>query len=118
MHVPQNACETPTTTFLGVSPPVRSGCYGGAANPLSHDWSWKRTAYSASHTNLQALRELDSSGESFLKGKMSGCDAQLVLGSPELAPLAEAAEWSDAASDTTTTTEYTPFSCHTEYFTV
>ncbi|KAF6265205.1 hypothetical protein COO60DRAFT_1623901 [Scenedesmus sp. NREL 46B-D3] len=50
---------------LGVSPPVRSGCWGGAANPWSHDRSWKLSAYSASSTNLQALRELDSEGESF-----------------------------------------------------
>ena len=43
-----------TTTYLGVSPPVRSG------NPLCRDRSWTRTAYSASHSNLEALRELDS----------------------------------------------------------
>jgi hypothetical protein len=41
--------------FYGVSPPVRSG----AANPCSHDPTWARRAYSASHTNLEALRELD-----------------------------------------------------------
>jgi hypothetical protein len=50
-------------TYLGVSPPVRSG----AANPWAHDRSWTRSAYNASHTNLQALRELDSTGESFLR---------------------------------------------------
>jgi hypothetical protein len=40
-------------TYLGVSPPVRCG----AANPWAHNGSWARSAYTASHSNLQALRE-------------------------------------------------------------
>lgn len=98
--------RTPTTTYLGVSPPVRSG----AANPWAHDRSWARSAYSASHTNLQALRELDSTGESFLKGgrhaagRLGGSAgsgnidaAALVLASPDLAHsvLADAADAQD-----------------------
>lgn len=121
--------ETPTTTYLGVSPPVRSG----AANPLSHDRSWTKSAYSASHSNLQALRELDSAGEPFLRARsLEG--SSLLLGSPEAAggPLAEAAsvEWRRAGSNASAAagagrsggavgergSEYTPFTCRTEYF--
>lgn len=73
---------------------MRGGFYGGAANPLAHDASWTSfAAYSASHTNLQALRELDARGASFLRSVPSG-DPALVLGSPDLQPLAE-----EAASD-------------------
>lgn len=61
--------------FWGVSPPVRSGwaggaAIGGAANPIAHDNTWARAAYSASHTNLQALREIESNGVSFLRGDL------------------------------------------------
>ncbi|GBF97549.1 hypothetical protein Rsub_10150 [Raphidocelis subcapitata] len=101
--------RTPTVTYLGMSPPVRSG----AANPWAHDRSWARTAYSASHTNLQALRELDSTGESFLRagrhgsGRLGGSGgagsvdaASLVLASPDPSarPLGEAADAEDAAA--------------------
>jgi hypothetical protein len=67
----------------------------GAANPLSHDHHWTKTAFSGSHSNLQALRELDSHGEPFLRARSAG--ASLVLGSPEaLATLSElaAVDWS------------------------
>lgn len=100
----------PAASYYGCSPPVRSG----AANPWSHDRSWKACAYSASSTNLQALRELDSEGESFLRGKDSGA-ARLVLGAPELPGLPAA---SDAGSDAATTAvnETAPFTCHTQYY--
>jgi hypothetical protein len=132
----QKTGETPTTTYLGVSPPVRSGCYGGAANPWSHDRSWKMSAWSASHTNLEALRELDSEGESFLCSK--SCPAvDLVLGAP--APLAADATPAGAedpptpspagvlpapavgkqpSSSGVSTKPFTPFACHTAYYQV
>ncbi|KAL6757003.1 hypothetical protein V8C86DRAFT_2634131 [Haematococcus lacustris] len=68
----QNTADgSPTTTFLGVSPPVRGGCCGGAANPLAKEAApWRL----ASHQNLQALRELDTDW-SFLS-------AHLLCGSP------------------------------------
>ena len=69
--------ESPPTTFLGVSPPVRSA---GAANPLVQDWNWRSNAYKSSHSNLQALREIDARGVSFLR--MSG-DSALLIESPE-----------------------------------
>lgn len=94
---------------------MRSGCYGGAANPWSHDRSWKLSAYSASSTNLQALRELDSEGEPFLRTK-GGAAARVVLGAAD-APLAEPADISDAGSDATPVNECEPFTqCHTVYF--
>lgn len=61
----QNSPPPYTSSFLGVSPPVRSGGGGGAANPLAHDHNWMGSAYNASYTNLQALKELDS-GLAFL----------------------------------------------------
>lgn len=67
---------TPPTTFFGVSPPVRSGWAGGAANPISHDTTWAKQAVGASRNNLQALRELESTGgTSFLQG-------DILIGSP------------------------------------
>ena len=71
-----SASGTPPTTFFGVSPPVRSGWAGGAANPISHDTTWAKQAVGASRTNLQALRELESTGgASFLQG-------DFLIGSP------------------------------------
>jgi hypothetical protein len=108
--------DGPTATYFGVSPPVRSGCWGGATNPWSHDRSWKLSAYSASSTNLQALRELDSEGESFLKAKDTSC-GKLVLAGNTDAPVVDPADCnSDAGSDSTAVNECTPFTCHTEYF--
>lgn len=83
----QNGATAPgapdaAVSIFGVSPPVRSGCYGGAANPIAHDHSWKRCAYNASHSNLQALREIDSAGAGFLRSVQGG-DPSLLLGSPE-----------------------------------
>ena len=40
-------------SFFGVSPPIRNGWAGGAANPLAHDKTWDKSAYNASHVNLQ-----------------------------------------------------------------
>lgn len=111
----QRPADAPSATYLGVSPPVRSGCWGGATNPWSHDRSWKLSAYSASSTNLQALRELDSAGESFLKAKDSSCGRLVLAGSTD-APVMDAADCSDAGSDTTAVNECAPFTCHTEYF--
>lgn len=126
---------SPATTFLGVSPPVRGGFFGGAANPLAHDASWKGTAYSASHTNLQALRQLDSTGPiSFLRSGPSG-DARLLLGSPlETAALAEEAEasWDEPIEmdspalvppsrmecNAQAAAAAAPFSCQAQYFAV
>eukprot|EP00775_Hariotina_reticulata_P006428 gene6428-6659_t len=110
----QKPSDGPIASYLGVSPPVRSGCCGGAANPWSHDRSWKMSAYSASSTNLQALRELDNEGESFLKAKDSA--ARLVLSATD-APVVDPAECSsDAGSETTAVNECTPFTCRTAYF--
>jgi len=61
----------PASSYLGMSPPVRSGYSGGAANPLAHDHNWMGSAYNASHTNLQALKELDPSGLHFLSSQLS-----------------------------------------------
>lgn len=73
------------------------------------------SAYSASSTNLQALRELDSEGESFLRTKDSAA-ARLVLGALDL-PVADPADCSDAGSDATAVNECEPFTqCHTVYF--
>lgn len=51
---------SPRTSFLGVSPPARSGFFGGATNPLGrssslgHDAAWKLAASAAtSHAHLQ-----------------------------------------------------------------
>lgn len=113
---PQKPADGPSASYLGVSPPVRSGCWGGATNPWSHDRSWKLSAYSASSTNLQALRELDSEGESFLKAKDSSCGRLVLAGSTDAPVVVDAADCSDAGSDTTAVNECAPFTCHTEYF--
>ncbi len=87
----------------------------GAANPWARDPAWARAAYNASHSNLQALRELDSTGESFLRAGGASAAAlvgPLVLASPDpsgpprvLASAAAAEEeegqLSDASSEST-----------------
>lgn len=88
----------------------------GAANPWSHDRSWKLSAYSASSTNLQALRELDSAGESFLRAKESSTGRLVLSGSTAPIVDASAADASDAGSDTTAVNATVPFTCHTAYF--
>lgn len=116
LEIMARPADGPTATYFGVSPPVRSGCWGGATNPWSHDRSWKLSAYSASSTNLQALRELDSEGESFLKAKDTST-GKLVLAGSTVAPVVDPADCnSDAGSDSTAVNECTPFTCHTEYF--
>lgn len=79
--------DSPRKTFLGVSPPTRSM---GVANPLVQDALWQRDPYRATHCNLQALREIDAHGISFLRADNRG-DWRLLIGSPESAFLAEAA---------------------------
>jgi hypothetical protein len=84
--------ESPPTTFLGISPPRRSA---GAANPLVQDWNWRSNAYKCSHSNLQALREIDARGVSFLR--MSG-DSALLIESPEQGGLVVGASDSSATT--------------------
>lgn len=111
----QNAtCGTPTTTFLGVSPPNREGCFGGAANPLAHDSSWQCSAYSVCHNHLEALRELDSRGNPFLRSASVG-DMRLILGSPEISSVPESIKWPREGQPGT---KGVPFTCTTRYFAV
>lgn len=106
---------SPRTTFLGVSPPVRGGLYGGAANPLSQDSHWRRCARKATASSLQALRERDLQGLSFLR---SGCvgESKLLLASQE---------YDDCGADSTDENDTTfagtesprqPFSCNARYY--
>ncbi|GLC37578.1 hypothetical protein PLESTM_000622800 [Pleodorina starrii] len=101
--------------YLGTSPPVRSGCYGGAANPISHDSSWSACALNASHLNLKALRELDSE-HSFLR--CTG-DHRLLLGSPDLRSLVEeVAERNSHQSQGQSQQALLPFTCRAQYYAV
>jgi hypothetical protein len=119
-------CGTPTTTYLGVSPPSREGFLGGAANPLAHDASWQGAAYAVCHNHLEALRELDSRGASFLRSASVG-DVRLLLGSPEfgLAPevaavASGARRWPPGgeAREEAPAPKAVPFACTTRYFAV
>ena len=49
----QNTGGIVPCSFFGVSPPIRNGWAGGAANPLAHDKTWDKCAYNASHVNMQ-----------------------------------------------------------------
>ncbi|PNH07767.1 hypothetical protein TSOC_005735 [Tetrabaena socialis] len=99
-------------TFFGVSPPVRSGCFGGAANPILHDSQWSARALNASHTNLQQLRELDSQ-HSFMR--CTG-DYRLLLGSPDFRSLAD--EVAAPQAQQQETRHLLPFACRAQYFAV
>lgn len=105
-------------TFLGVSPPVRSGCYGGAANPMQHDSSWTSCSLSASSSNLQALRELDSQ-HSFLRS-LNG-DYRLLL-APDARGFASSSEEVGprpaAPAPPQERTHLLPFTCRAQYFAV
>lgn len=62
------------------------------------DALWQRDPYRATHCNLQALREIDARGTSFLRADTRG-DWRLLIGSPESAALADAAEESSEEGD-------------------
>ena len=66
-----------TGCFYGMSPPTRTT---GAANPLGLDSTWRSTAYRATHSNLQALREI--SAPSYLRNSVSG-DILCIPESPD-----------------------------------
>ncbi|KAG2427093.1 hypothetical protein HXX76_012604 [Chlamydomonas incerta] len=103
--------------FLGVSPPVRSGCYGGAANPMQHDSSWTSCSLSASSSNLQALRELDSQ-HSFLRS-LNG-DYRLLL-APDARGFASSEDVGArpaAPAPPQERTHLLPFTCRAQYFAV
>jgi hypothetical protein len=117
-------CGTPTTTYLGVSPPSREGFLGGAANPLAHDATWQGAAHAVCHNHLEALRELASRGAAFLLG-----DVRLLLGSPELGPAPDVAARARASSRRPREAREeagpgagpkpaAPFACTTRYFAV
>ncbi|KAK9808313.1 hypothetical protein WJX73_000085 [Symbiochloris irregularis] len=55
----QSKLSSTPRTFLGMSPPTRAA---GAMNPLVQDWTWKSNVMQCSHSNLQALREMDARG--------------------------------------------------------
>lgn len=55
-----DAARSPKTNVFGVSPPVRGGRCGGAANPMTLDRNWHMHARYAVRHNLQALRERSS----------------------------------------------------------
>ncbi|KAG2499829.1 hypothetical protein HYH03_002120 [Edaphochlamys debaryana] len=111
------------SNYLGVSPPVRSGCYGGAANPISHVASDFASVLNASQSNLQALRELDSQ-HSFLR--CTG-DYRLLLGSPDvraegwracLGPSEAPERSSQLPQQPPESRHLHPFTCRAQYFAV
>ncbi|KAK9902196.1 hypothetical protein WJX75_007405 [Coccomyxa subellipsoidea] len=88
-------CGSPANnSWLGVSPPTRTT---GAANPLVQDFNWRSNAYRCSHSNLQALREIDARGVSFLRCSSQGGDSRLLVESPEYG-LLSADDSQDAAT--------------------
>ncbi|GIL88034.1 hypothetical protein Vretimale_6395 [Volvox reticuliferus] len=105
-------------TYLGISPPVRSGFYGGAANPIQHDSTWSACAFNASHSNLQALRELDMQ-HSFLR--CTG-DYRLLLGSPDMRSfmeeVAERSSQVQSQAQQESSRHLLPFTCRAQYFAV
>lgn len=108
--------DSPRKTFLGVSPPTRSM---GVANPLVQDALWKRDPYST-HCNLQALREIDAHGISFLRADNRG-DWRLLIGSPESSAIladtaADESSEEELRAGTTQARERTsPSSCSTAF---
>ena len=61
------------------------------------DWKWQSNAYVSSHSNLQALREIDARGVSFLRAN----DGQLLESPESSGQLA-------GASDSSTASCYVP----------
>ena len=46
------------------------------------DYNWRSNAYVSSHSNLQALREIDARGVSFLHDSAAGAESELLTASP------------------------------------
>lgn len=105
--------SSPRMTYLGMSPPVRGGLCGGAANPLSQDSHWRRSARLATASSLQALQERDLQGVSFLRQGSVG-DAKLLVASLEEAD-AEAMDDGEAEF-VAGESPNAPFSCSARYF--
>ncbi|CAL5228432.1 g11566 [Coccomyxa viridis] len=89
-------------SWLGMSPPTRTT---GAANPLVQDFNWRSNAYRCSHSNLQALREIDARGVSFLQCSSQGGDSRLLVESPDYGLLS-----AEDSTDAENTIQYIPSS--------
>lgn len=89
-----------------MSPPTRTS---GAANPLGLDSTWRNTAYRATHSNLQALREM--SAPSCLRNSTGG-DILCIPESPDCGFLAAEIEVFDEEEEDN---RASPASCITHY---
>lgn len=119
------AANSPRMTMFGVSPPVRGGQFGGAANPLIHDARWLSCARKVTHSNLQALRERDlkASGTPFFEQHFqSEClgDSKLLFGSMDGSSPYGAGDQLDETDLVITVEDEgcggAPFSCTARYF--
>lgn len=97
---PANNC------FYGMSPPTRTT---GAANPMGMDSAWRSTAYKATHSNLQALREM--SAPSFVRNNMSAA-ILCIPESPDCGFLSAEFEVFDSEEEER---RASPESCQTSY---
>lgn len=70
---PQDFGGSAAASLFGVSPPVRSGAWGGAANPIAHDATWARSAYNASHASLQVRVDTRATCSSAAGLRCSSC---------------------------------------------
>ena len=95
-----------TGGFYGMSPPTRTN---GAANPLGLDSGWRNTAYKATHSNLQALREM--SVPSCLRNNANG-DVLCIPESPDCGFLSAEFEVFDGDEEDD---RASPASCMTHY---
>lgn len=95
-----------TGGFYGMSPPTRTT---GAANPLGLDSAWRNTAYKATHSNLQALKEMNV--PSCLRNSANG-DILCIPESPDCGFLSAEFEVFDREEEDN---RASPASCMTHY---
>jgi hypothetical protein len=101
--------DSDSSSFLGVSPPLRSGAH----NPLAHDSQWKLKAQQASRTSLEALQRaggLDRSGVHLARCAVPQCrgDFRVLLSPPDCASGLLGATCDAAPYDSSSTQQSVP----------
>lgn len=111
------ACDvanSPKTTIFGMSPPVRGGRCGGAANHMTLDRNWQlQTNYGVQH-NLQALTERSRHQRSLSASRFLGDPRILVSSAEENSPVGQ--EEYSPIMVAESPVNCVPFACQTRYF--
>lgn len=100
--------------MFGVSPPIRGGRCGGAANPMTLDRNWQLHARYGVQNNLQALTERSKHRRHFNNARHIGDPRILVTTTDENNHVGQEALKNISTTDGSS--NCVPFTCQTRYF--